>query len=126
MNEYSRSRSAPFPASMVSYVALPPTRTNRQVAGGAPSTSKATHFTSRGLRSGGVQAPSQRQPQHPIDRSTSPSLRQEQQQRPARMVWGGIGLCDVACAVLTYGAAFLLLPLLLGLPLVNAGNRTSG
>lgn len=49
-----------------------------------------------------------------------------QEQRPARMVWGGIGLCDVACAVLTYGASFLLLPLLLGLPQVIAVDMTSG
>ncbi len=29
------------------------------------------------------------------------------------------GVCDLACVALTYGAAFILLPLLLGLPQVS-------
>jgi hypothetical protein len=33
-----------------------------------------------------------------------------------------LGVCDLACAVLTYGAAFVLLPLLLGLPQVRKGK----
>ena len=32
---------------------------------------------------------------------------------------GGLGYCDLACAVLTYGGTIVLLPLLLGLPQVR-------